>query len=156
MDIDSRLFTYIAGHIPQLWELVHGGPQGLRTARDFAAAELNPQPLPPHPGFALGAALAGEFLRAAWTADRFGLETGRLMDDLDDWCPTAPRKPKLPPHLGPPIPDPDPDPRWFPALHSGFAVRLAAAEIGPKDHGLRESVDMALKRSLDILGAMKI
>ena len=155
MNIDSRLFTYIAGHIPQLWEIVGGGPLGLRPAGAIAAAELNPQPLPPHAAFALGASLAGEFLRAAWTADRFGLDMGRLMDELDDWCPTQPRKPKPPPQSWPPIPDPDPDPRWFGALHAGFATRLAAAEIGPKDHRLRESVEAALKRSLDILGDRK-
>ena len=54
---------------------------------------LNPQPLPPHE---LGAAIATEFVHTAWLADRFGLDPGLAFNDLDDWCPTVPKKPKLP------------------------------------------------------------
>jgi len=154
MNIDSKFFSYLANRHPQLWEIFKGGPLGLSTTHGPSAAELNPQPLPPHPAFQLGATLAAEFLQVAWTADRLGLETKRLMDDLDDWCPTPPRLPKFPWHWTGPIPEPEPDPRWLAALHTGFATRLAVAPIGAQDHRARETVETALKRSLDILSSI--
>lgn len=154
MNIDSKFFSYLANHHPQLWEIFKGGPLGLVAARAAAFSDLNPQPIPPHPAFQLGATLATEFLQAAWTADRLGLETKRLMDDLDDWCPTPPRLPRFPWHWTGPIPEPEPDPRWLAAFHTGFATRLAVAPIGAQDHRARETVETALKRSLDNLGSI--
>jgi hypothetical protein len=88
-----------------------------------AAVALNPQPLPPA---ALGAAMAG------------------------DWCPTYPRRPKLPPWW-PPIPEPDPQPDWFTEFHLGFASRLAAVSPEGMSGRTKEYFDKALEQSLGSL-----
>ena len=108
-------------------------------------ASLNPQPLPPHE---LGAAIAAEFVHAAWLADRFGLDLVRVQADLDDWCPTYPKRLKLPPWW-PPIPEPDPHPDWFIDFHLGFATRLAAVSLEGTTIG--EFIGKAIDRSISAI-----
>jgi len=145
MSIDRRLLAIIGRRVPAIYDVIPRGPLG-RVSR-FAEVALNPQPLPPHE---LGAAIAAEFVHTAWLADRFGLDLGRAFDDLDDWCPTRPKKLKLPPWW-PPIPDPDPEPHpeWLSDLHLGFAARLAAISIEFEGTRLGESLNKAIERSLE-------
>jgi hypothetical protein len=138
LNLDARLLAIIGRRFPAIYDVIPRGPQGR-----LAEVALNPQPLPPHE---LGAALAAEFIRTAWLADRFGLDLGRVSDDLDDWCPTRPKKRlKLPPWW-PPIPDPDPHPNWFIDFHLGFVARLAAASL--EDTRIGESINKAIERSI--------
>ena len=97
MQLSKKLLAIIGKRIPAIYDVIPRGPQGR-----LAQIALNPQPLPPHE---LGAAIADEFVRSAWSAERGGLDSKALMSDLDDWCPTRPKIPKLPPWW-PPIPEP--------------------------------------------------
>jgi hypothetical protein len=145
MSIDRRLLAIIGRRLPAIYDVIPRGPLG-RFSR-FSEVALNPQPLPPHE---LGAAIAAEFVHTAWLADRFGLDLGRAFDDLDDWCPTRPKKLKLPPWW-PPIPDPDPEPHpeWLSDLHLGFASRLAVISAEFEGTRLGESINKAIERSLE-------
>ncbi len=73
-------------------------------------------------------------------------------DDLDDWCPTVPKKLKLPPWW-PPIPEPEPHPDWLIDFHLGFAARLAAVSVEFEGTGLSESFDKAIERSLALIAS---
>ena len=141
MTIDRRLLAIIGRRIPAIYDVIPRGPLG-RTAE----VALNPQPLPPHE---LGAAVAAEFLHVTYLAERLGHDLGPVFDDLDDWCPTRPRRFKLPKWWGP-IPDPDPEPRpnWFVDFHLGFAARLAAVSENVEDTRLGASLEKAIDRSL--------
>jgi hypothetical protein len=139
MPINRRLLEIIGRRLPAIYDVIPHGP----LARLDRVA-LNPQPLPPRE---LGAALASEFIRAAWLAERLGGDAGRAFDDLDDWCPTVPKRIKLPPWW-PPLPDPDPDPDWFIDLHLGFAARLATCLGGLEDSRLGEVMHKAMDRSI--------
>jgi hypothetical protein len=126
MSIDRRLLSIIGRRLPAIYDVIPRGPQSrfFLQSRSSEVA-LNPQPLPPHE---LGAAIAAEFIYSAWLADRFALDQGIVFNDLDDWCPTKPKKLKLPPWW-PPIPEPEPHPDWFIDFHLGFAARLAVASL---------------------------
>jgi hypothetical protein len=144
LNIDSRLLAIIGRRIPAIYDVIPRGPQGR-----LAAVALNPQPLPPHE---LGAALAAEYIQVNWLAERFGLDLGRVAQDLDDWCPTRPkRRFKLPPWW-PPIPEPDPQPDWFIDFHLGFASGLAAASLDGSKIG--EPINKAIERSLAAIGSV--
>ena len=143
MSIDRRLLVILGRRLPAIYDIIPRGPLSR-----FSEVALNPQPLPPHE---LGAAIAAEFVHTAWLADRFGLDQGPVSDELDDWCPTRPRRPKLPPWWGWRIPEPDPPPEWFIDFHLGFAARLAAASVEFEDTRLGESFDKAIERSLDAI-----
>jgi hypothetical protein len=67
--------------------------------------------------------------------------------DLDDWCPTYPRIPKLPSWWGP-VPEPEPGPDWHVDFHLGFAARLAWAAGQVDNPALRESFDKAIERAI--------
>lgn len=139
-----KLLEIIGRRLPAVYDVIPRGPLHL-----LDAVALNPQPLPPREH---GAAVAAEFLRAAWTANRHGLDPGVVFEELDDWCPTRPKKIKLPPWW-PPVPDPDPHPDWLVAFHLGFAARLAVA---PLEKGtLSGLVDKAIERSLAVVDAAK-
>jgi len=146
MELDRRLLAIIGRRIPESYDAIipHLPLSSWSRSRSSAVA-LNPQPLPPHE---LGAAIAGEFVHTAWLADRFGLDLGAAFEDLDDWCPTAPQKPKLPPWW-PPIPEPDPHPEWLIDLHLGFAARLAAVSAELEGTRLSEVLDKAIERSVE-------
>ncbi len=139
MNIDRRLLSILGRRLPAIYDVIPRGPQS-----PFSKVALNPQPLPPHE---LGAAIAAEFVHTAWLADRFGLDQGIAFDDLNDWCPTGPKKLKLPPWW-PPIPEPEPHPEWLIDFHLGFAARLASASIEFEGTRLGESFDKAIDRSL--------
>ena len=140
MTLSRRLLAIIGRRIPAIYDVIPRGPQGR-----FSEVALNPQPLPPHE---LGAAIAAEFVHNAWLAERFGLDMGVAFNDLDDWCPTRPRKLKLPPWW-PPIPEPEPHPEWHIDFHLGFAARLAAVSEQFEGSRLGEVLNKALERSLE-------
>lgn len=148
MPIDRRLLAIIGRRLPAIYDVIPRGPLG-RVSR-LSEAALNPQPLPPHE---LGAAIAAEFVHTAWLADRFGFDLGRAFDDLDDWCPTRPKKLKLPPWW-PPVPEPEPHPEWLIDFHLGFAARLAVILVEVEGTRLGESLNKALDRSLESIDSM--
>jgi hypothetical protein len=144
MSIDRRLLAIIGRRSPVIYDIIPRGPLSR-----VSGVALNPQPLPPHE---LGGAIAAEFVNTAWHADRFGADLGPVSDELDDWCPTRPKVPKLPPWWGwVPVPDPDPHPNWFIDFHLGFAARLAAVSVEFEGTRLGESLDQAIERSLDAI-----
>ena len=158
------LLEILARMNPYLWEIIHphvpveGG--GIRQLLRAAEVELNPQPIPP--GFAdlvalnpqplpprvLGALVAADLLQLSWSAGKLGQRVGPIADWEDDPCPTWPKPPKLPPHLGPPPPDPGPD--WLLDYHLGLASSLAAAHPSVRDSGV---VQDALGRGVQALTA---
>lgn len=148
LTLDSRLLAIIGRRFPAIHDAVipRFGPQPEPWVfGGLSRVALNPQPLPPHE---LGAAVAAEFIRLAWLADRFGLDPARIQADLDDWCPTHPRWPKLP-LWWPPFPEPEPHPNWHIDFHLGFAARLAAVA---QDSGrLGKLLDQAIDRSLSAI-----
>lgn len=144
MSIDRRILAILGARLPAIFDIIPRGPLSL--------VALNPQPLPPHE---LGAAVAAEFARTVWQADRFGLDPATAFSDLDDWCPTRPRPPKLPPWWGPfPGLGPHPEP-WSEERHAdfhiGFASRLAWASSQIDSPALRESFDKAIERSIEAI-----
>lgn len=144
MSIDRRLLAIIGRRIPAIYDVIPRGPLSQLSRVRFSEVALNPQPLPPHE---LGAAIAGEFVHTAWLADRFGLDLELAFNDLDDWCPTVPKKLKLPPWW-PPIPDPEPHPEWLIDFHLGFAARLAVVSADFEGTRLGRSFEKAIERSV--------
>ncbi len=142
MSIDRRLLAIIGRRLPAIFDVIPRGPQGR-----ISEVALNPQPLPPHE---LGAAIASEFVRTVWLANRFGADLGVAFEDLDDWCPTRPKRLKLPPWW-PPIPEPDPHPEWLTDFHFGFAARLAAVSNQFEGSRLGEVLNKAIDRSLEVM-----
>lgn len=144
MQLNKKLLAIIGKRFPAIYDVIPRGPQG-----GLARVALNPQPLPPHE---LGAAVAEEFVRCAWVAERGGLDMKALLSDLDDWCPTRPKIPKLPPWWGP-FPEPEPRPEWFVDYHLGFAARLSAVETGTR---LDKTLDQMIDRSLAAIESVKL
>lgn len=119
MAMSCCLLALIGRRYPAVYDVIPHGPLlGPVWGSWGSEVALNPQPLPPRE---LGAAMAVEFMRTAWFADRFGFNQGTVLNELEDWCPTVPRRPKLPPWW-PPVPEPDPPPDWLLDFHLGFAV----------------------------------
>lgn len=147
MKLNAKLLAIIGKRIPAIYDVI---PRGPLASLSYAA--LNPQPLPPGH---LGAAVAAEFIRSAWLVERGGLDLKQVFDDLDDWCPTRPKKIKLPPWW-PPIPEPEPHPEWLVDFHLGFAARVAVSleELG--DTSLGQSLNKAVERSLAAIETAKI
>lgn len=147
MSIGKKLLSWIGQRNPAIFDVIPRGPESV-----LSHVALNPQPLPPA---ALGAAIASEFIRTAWQADRFGLDQGIAFRELDDWCPTGrPKIPKLP-IWWPPIPDPPPHPDWFVDFHIGFAARLAVASKEVEGTQVGKTLDKAIDRSLAALDSLK-
>jgi hypothetical protein len=146
MVLSRFILSIIGRRFPSIFDVIPRGPQ-----TRLSQVALNPQPLPPHE---LGAALAGEFIQNILQADRFGLDQGIAFDDLDDWCPTRPKKLKLPPWWHP-IPEPEPHPEWLIDFHLSFAARLAVASEEFEGSRLSESLDKAMNRSLEAIEAMQ-
>ena len=140
MAIDLRLLALFGRRFPAIYDLIPRGPQQGRLGQ----VALNPQPLPPHE---LGAAVASEFIHSAWLSDRFGADPEAAFSDLDDWCPTVPRRPKLPPWW-PPIPEPDPHPNWLADFHLGFSARLAGPALQYDGSRLGALFGKAIERSV--------
>jgi hypothetical protein len=40
----------------------------------------------------IGAAVASEFIRLAWLSEKFGQDPGLALSELDDRCPTVPKR----------------------------------------------------------------
>lgn len=155
MTSDQRLLALIGRRLPAIFDVIPRGPQGLAGWQErLAAVALNPQPLPPHPAEHLGAALAQEFAHMAWVADRLGLNWKTAAQDLDDWCPTQPRRIKLPVGWHP-IPEPEPKPDWLAELHLGFAARLAAISADHAGSSLAATLDRAVNRSVDAMSQLQ-
>ncbi|RUU48047.1 hypothetical protein [Mesorhizobium sp. M2C.T.Ca.TU.002.02.1.1] len=144
MQLNKKLLAIIGKRFPAIYDVIPRGPQG-----GLARVALNPQPLPPHE---LGAAVAEEFVRCAWVAERGGLDMKALLSDLDDWCPTRPKIPKLPPWWGP-FPEPEPRPEWFVDYHLGFAAKLSAVQTGTR---LDKTLDQVIDRSLTAIESVKL
>jgi hypothetical protein len=140
LTLNARILAIIGRRLPAIYDIIPRSPLSR-----FSAVMLNPQPLPPHE---LGAAIAAEFVHAVWLADRLGQDLERVFTDLDDWCPTVPKRPKLPPWW-PPIPEPDPQPDWFVDFHLGFASRLAA--VSPEGTRIGESLSKIIERSISAI-----
>ncbi len=150
MAISRRLLALIGRRYPAVYDVIPHGPLlGQVWGNWGSEVALNPQPLPPRE---LGAAMAVEFMRTVWYADRFGLDQGIVFNELEDWCPTVPRRPKLPPWW-PPVPEPDPPPDWQLDFHLGFAARLAAASAELEGTQVGELVNRAIERSLEVIEA---
>ena len=147
MQLSKKLLAIIGKRIPAIYDVIPHGPQWR-----LAQIALNPQPLPPHE---LGAAIADEFVRYAWGAERGGLDMKALLSDLDDWCPTRPKIPKLPPWW-PPIPEPEPHPEWFVDYHLGFAARLSVIAAGSAGTRLDKTLNQAIDRSLAAIEQVKL
>ena len=105
----------------RVWELVGGGPQGLRRRHDLAA--LNPQPLPPVDAGRLLLQVMARGIIVVGGRDGDARES--FMADIEDWCGTG--WPKHWPH--PPQPDPSPDPRAHVVPSTLLGGALAAAEL---------------------------
>lgn len=145
--MNKKLLAIIGKRIPAIYDVIPRGPQ-----RWLAQVALNPQPLPPHE---LGAAIADEFVRGAWVVERSGLDMKALLSDLDDWCPTRPKIPKLPPWWGP-FPEPEPHPEWFVDYHLGFAARLSVVAAESAGKSLDKTLNQAIDRSLAAIEAVKL
>jgi hypothetical protein len=154
MTSEQRLLALIGRRLPAIFDVIPRGPQGLFLQDRVSAVALNPQPLPPGPPELVGAALAQEFAHMAFVADRLGLNWKTLSQDLDDWCPTQPRKIKWPIHW-PPVPEPDPHPNWFAELHLGFAAKLSAISADYPGTPLAATLDRAVNRSIDALAQLR-
>jgi hypothetical protein len=154
MEINRRLLAIIGRRIPAFYDVIPRGPQQRFLQNRFSEVALNPQPLPPEPPEALGAAIAAEVIHVAWLADRLGVGRGVAFDDLDDWCPTVPKKLKLPPWW-PPVPEPEPHPEWLINFHLGFAARLAVAAIEFDGTPLAESLTKAIDRSIETIDSAR-
>lgn len=140
MTISRRLLAIIGRRIPAIYDVIPRGPLLERVSW----TALNPQPLPPHE---LGAAIAAQFIHTAWLAERFELDMGRAFQDLDDWCPTVPKRFKRPPWW-PPSPEPEPHPDWFVDFHLGFVARLAVVSAEYEGTRLGAAIDKAIERSV--------
>jgi hypothetical protein len=138
--LNPRLLAILGRRSPALYDIIPRGPLSR-----FSSVMLNPQPLPPHEW---GAALASEVIHDAFLADRLGLDMERVFTDLDDWCPTVPKRLKLPPWW-PPLPEPDPQPDWFIDFHLGFASRLAA--VSQEGTRMSESLGRIIQRSVSAI-----
>ncbi|MEP6567836.1 MAG: hypothetical protein ABJB10_22090 [Mesorhizobium sp.] len=147
MQLNKKLLAIIGKRIPAIYDVIPHGPQWR-----LAQIALNPQPLPPHE---LGAAIADEFVRYAWGAERSGLDMKGVLSDLDDWCPTRPKLPKLPPWW-PPIPEPEPHPEWFVDYHLGFAARLSVIAAGSAGTRLDKTLNQVIDRSLSAIEQVKL
>ena len=155
--MNRKLLAVIGRRLPAIYDVI---PHGLR----FDRLALNPQPLPPGdrvalnpqplPPALLGAAIANEFIRTAWLAERFGLDPGVAHQDLDDWCPTGATKLKLPPWW-PPIPEPEPHPDWALDYHLGFAARLSVIAVECAGTRLGASLEKAIDRSVAVIESAK-
>lgn len=160
MTMDRRLLAFIGRRFPAAWDVIPRGPQLVAFDGHHASVgdrvSLNPQPIPPgdeaalnpqpFPPREIGARVAGELLQLTWIANRIGQQVSPISDWEDDPCPTWPKMPKLPPHIGP-VP-PDPGPEWLRDYHLGLASTLATADGRIGDSSI---VTDALERSVEAL-----
>ncbi len=143
MALERHLLALIGRRNPAVFDVLGGGgiaslnPQPLPPIAEnvLDTVALNPQPLPP---IEVGARAAADLLQLQSFATRLSVDVNRQADWVDDICPTWPKPPKLPPHVGP-VP-PDPPPEWLRAYHLGLASALAAADDSLRNTSLIEDV----------------
>lgn len=155
MNLARSLLENIGRRIPTIHDVIPRGPQSGSWDYRHAETMLNPQPLPPEPPDQLGAAVAAEFAHLAWLADRLGIDVSRAFADLEEWCPTRPRWPKLPPGWWRRWPVPEPRPNWLAEYHLGFAARLAAIAADYTGTGFAKSLDPVIERSGKAIAEMQ-
>ena len=151
MMINRRLLEIIGLRFPAYFDVIPRGPQIVGSLGRERFGELNPQPLPP---LELGAAVASEFIHLSWLSTRLGQNPSAFLDDLDDWCGTVPRYPRLPiwwPLWWPPVPEPEPHPDWLGAYQLGLASRIAVAIPLATDPKLQGLLTKALDHTLAAL-----
>ena len=124
---------FLAFRDDRVWEVVGGGPQGLRVHHRGDDASLNPQPHPPHQAGRLGIILQarGNILGRG----RDPSAQHAFLEDVEDWCGTP--WPRRWPWLGPgPVPEPETeserDPREDFRRSALVGGALAAAEIAAR------------------------
>ena len=159
LTLNSRLLAIIAQRNPTIYDIVI--PRfTCPSAETWIIGKHSPvvvssQQLPPSEW---GALVASEFIQMAWFANRFGLDSNSILDDLEDWCPTYPRWPKKIPWLTPQIglprqPLPKPPPNWLLDFHLGFAARLATAQL--EESLIGDIVTKAFERSAAVIESEK-
>lgn len=136
---DRRVFEILGRQHPAIYDLIHPhGPLGR-----FDAFALNPQPLPPR---LLGAAIAEDLISSFRIAERFGLDSGRVMAEVEELCPRHWKDFKLP-KKGWPRPRSELHPEWFIEFQLGFAGRLAATAGYAEGTELEEVLNAAFELS---------
>lgn len=145
--MNINILRLVARRNPAVWDVIGPrfselNPQPIPPSAGLVA--LNPQPIPPED---FGALMGKEILRLGWYAAAIGADVN--LDEIDNWCPSFPKRPKLPAHL-PPLPDPDPEPWWHQAYLIGLVSVLAQA-----DDRVAESllVHRTMERAMDQIGA---
>ena len=123
--LSKTVISIIGRRHPEIFDIL-GNPVGPLLRNRFDEVALNPQPLPP---LRVGILAGQEVVRLAFTATR--LHVGFEIDP-DDWCPTFPRRPKMPPIPWPPFPWPwdataDVDDGWAEDYAIGLAFALEAS-----------------------------
>lgn len=96
-------------------------------------------------GMATGRAVARDYIRALWIADKSGGET-RGLSDLDIWCPLTGTKFQLPPWFGEHV-EPVPRPNWQQEYYLGFASQIALALPQMAGSDLEVIANKALKHA---------
>ncbi|MGH8437702.1 MAG: hypothetical protein ACRERW_01345 [Pseudomonas sp.] len=137
---DKRILAIFGRRNPSIFDAVI--PHGPLSR--FEEVALNPQPLPPR---VLGAAIADELISSFRLAQRFGLDNGRLLAEIEELCPRRWKDLKFPPGWPRP-PRPDPPPEWFIEFQLGLASRLAAASFDAEGTPLAENLNNVIELSL--------
>lgn len=112
------LMAFIGRTFPAVHHVI---PRAGQAVELFLAAD---QPLPP---VRVGTITAEEILRIASIGETFHLDL-KSFDEGNDWCPTWPKRPHLPPGRIPAVP-PEPGQDWLLGYHLGLASTLTAAEV---------------------------
>lgn len=143
----------VAAIKPAAYDVIPRGPlkaiaeRGIIVVGGLEQVALNPQPLPPKEGVAVGAQLVHLVFGAALAGGGRDF-AGSFMADLEDWCGTG--WPRRWPWPWPP--EPEPDPRWRSEVFLGAA--LAAADIashypsGELQDVLAKAAEQLLEQSL--------
>ena len=124
---------FLAFRDDRVWEVVGGGPQGLRLHQRGDDASLNPQPLPPHEAGRMLMSLMARGIIIVSGRDPSAQDA--FLEDVEDWCGTP--WPRRWPWLGPgPVPEPETeserDPREDFRRSALVGGALAAAEIAAR------------------------
>lgn len=119
---------FLASFDDRVWEVVGGGPLGLRRFHE-RLSPLNPQPLPPVDSGRALLLLAARGIIIVGGRDESAHHA--FLEDIDDWCGTG--WPRRWPFPGP-IPEPDPRGDWRKEIKQSTLLggALAAAELASR------------------------